>query len=74
MAEDNMPEGYTHTPSTSAFINHIGKVYHRKTTNEAGDVIHSSALRVEDHHVNTWGMAHGSLMAGLAEIGCAGPG
>lgn len=74
MTEQTIPEGYTYTPSPSAYINHMGKVYHRKTTNADGVEIFSSAIRVEDHHVNSWGLAHGSLMAGMAEIGCAGPG
>lgn len=72
MNEDNMPEGYTHTPSTSAFINHIGKIYSRKWTDDKGEDVSSIAIRVQDHHVNTWGLAHGSFMAGLAEIGSSG--
>lgn len=74
MADDKIPEGYSYTPSASAYINHMGKVYQRRWTDTNGEEVVSSALRVEDHHVNSWGMAHGSLMAGLAEIGCAGPG
>lgn len=71
MADDTIPEGYDYHPSSSAFINHIGKVYQRRTQGPDGEIA-SSAIRVEDHHVNTWGLAHGSLMAGMAEIGCAG--
>lgn len=74
MTDQNIPEGYSYEPSPSAYINHMGKVYHRKTTDAAGETTHSSAIRVEEHHVNSWGLAHGSLMAGMAEIGCAGPG
>jgi Uncharacterized protein, possibly involved in aromatic compounds catabolism len=73
MTEQTTPEGYSYTPSPSAYINHMGKVYHRKSTNAAGEQVHSAAIRIEDHHVNSWGLAHGSLMAGMAEIGCAGP-
>lgn len=74
MADDTIPEGYSYKPSPSAYINHMGKVYQRRSRNEQGEEVFSSALRVEEHHVNSWGLAHGSLMAGMAEIGCAGPG
>lgn len=73
MTDQTVPEGYTYSPSPSAFINHMGKVYQRKTTNADGDLVASAAIRIEDHHVNSWGLGHGSLMAGMAEIGCAGP-
>ena len=72
MPEDALPAGYTYTPSPSAYINHMGKVYQRRSRNADGDEVVSAALRIEDHHVNTWGLAHGSLMAGMAEVGCAG--
>lgn len=72
MADDTIPEGYTYEPSPSAFINHMGKVYHRRTQDAERGEVASSAIRIEDHHVNSWGLAHGSLMAGMAEIGCAG--
>ena len=69
--EHDFPEGYTYQPSPSAFIDHIGKVYQRVTRNDDGKNIVSSAIRVDPHHVNSWGFAHGSFMAGMAEIGCA---
>jgi acyl-coenzyme A thioesterase PaaI-like protein len=72
MADDSIPEGYSYKVSPSAFINHMGKVYNRRSTNEKGEEIASAAIRIEAHHVNTWGLAHGSLIAGMAEIGCAG--
>lgn len=74
MADDNIPEGYHYKVSPSAYINHMGKVYHRRTRNAEGEEVVSAALRIEDHHVNSWGLAHGSLIAGMSEIGCAGPG
>ncbi|HUD93912.1 PaaI family thioesterase [Sphingobium sp.] len=70
--DDIIPEGYGYKPSPSAYINHMGKVYHRRSQNERGEEIVSAAIRIEDHHVNSWGLAHGSLIAGMAEIGCAG--
>lgn len=73
MAEERIPEGYSYKPSPSAYINHMGKVYTRRSQNDDGEEVVSAALWIEDHHVNSWGLAHGSLMAGMAEIGCAGP-
>jgi acyl-coenzyme A thioesterase PaaI-like protein len=70
--DDNMPEGYIHEPSTSAFINHIGTVYSRRWTDSTGQDMASVAIRIRDHHVNTWGLAHGSFMAAMAEIGGGG--
>jgi acyl-coenzyme A thioesterase PaaI-like protein len=72
MANDSIPEGYSYKLSPSAYINHMGKVYTRRSQNEKGEEIASAAIRVEEHHVNSWGLAHGSLIAGMAEIGCAG--
>lgn len=72
MADDETPEGYSYKPSPSAYINHMGKVYSRRSENEKGEEVASAAIRIQDHHVNSWGLAHGSLMAGMAEIGCSG--
>ncbi|EQA98710.1 acyl-coenzyme A thioesterase PaaI-like protein [Sphingobium wenxiniae] len=72
MADDTIPEGYIYKPSPSAFINHMGKVYSRRSQNADGEEVVSAAIRIEEHHVNSWGLAHGSLIAGMAEIGCAG--
>jgi acyl-coenzyme A thioesterase PaaI-like protein len=74
MADDTIPDGYTYEPSVSPYINHMGKLYQRSPVVEGGEEIFSSAMRIEEHHVNSWGLAHGSFMAGMAEIGCAGPG
>jgi acyl-coenzyme A thioesterase PaaI-like protein len=74
MADDTPPPGFTYSPSPSAYVDHMGKLYTRRSTTAEGVEIVSSAIRVEEHHVNSWGLAHGSFMAGMAEIGCAGPG
>jgi acyl-coenzyme A thioesterase PaaI-like protein len=68
-----IPNGYTFTPSSSAFINHIGNVFQKRVKRPDGTEEVWAALLVEAHHVNTWGFCHGSLMSGLAEIGTAGP-
>jgi len=72
MSETTVPEGYTYEPSPSAYVNHMGKIYLRRSTDPGGQDIVSAALRIEPHHVNAWGLAHGSLIAGMAEVGCAG--
>jgi acyl-coenzyme A thioesterase PaaI-like protein len=72
MAEKiEMPEGYTHEPSGSAFVDHIGQIHRRSSRDASGQDIVLMAVRVEPHHVNSWGFAHGAFMAGMAEIGCA---
>lgn len=71
--EDRMPEGYTWEESSSAFINHIGRVYMRKTEEPDGSKFSWAALRIEKHHVNTWNFGHGSMMAAMAEIGTSSP-
>jgi acyl-coenzyme A thioesterase PaaI-like protein len=69
----DIPEGYSYEPSVSAFINHIGHVYSRRTAGPNGDEVWA-ALRIEPHHVNAWNLCHGAVMASMAEIGTAGPG
>ena len=32
-----------------------------------------AALRVEQHHVNSWNFAHAAVIGAMADIGCAGP-
>jgi acyl-coenzyme A thioesterase PaaI-like protein len=66
---DEIPEGYAYEPSPSAFPNYVGRIFHKKATNAEGRLEHWTALRLEDHHVNSWGKAHGGLIAFLAEIG-----
>ena len=69
---DEMPEGYTHEPSTSAFVNHIGKIYNKVVIAPDGTKETWVAIRIEPHHVNTWGFAHGGFMAAMAEVGTGG--
>ena len=69
---DAVPAGYTHEPSTSAFVNHVGKVYNKVVTREDGTKETWAAILIEPHHVNTWGFAHGGFMAACAEIGTGG--
>lgn len=73
MSED-IPEGYGYAPSPSAFPNHVGRLFSRKAAADDGTVEHWFALRVEDRHVNAWGMAHGGLIAFLAEVGVSAAG
>ena len=73
--EEQAPPGYGYEPSTSAYINHIGRVYSRRIQ-PPGDAPEQvwAALRIAPHHVNTWNLCHGAVMASMAEIGTAGPG
>lgn len=72
---NDIPEGYAYEPSPSAFINHIGRVYSKRIQPEDGGPEQVwAALRIQDHHVNSWGLCHGAVMASMAEIGTAGPG
>jgi len=69
--DEKVPDGYAYEPSTSAFVNHLGKVFSRKIIDADGDETTSAAIWIEERHVNTWSLAHGSFLAGMAEIGCA---
>jgi acyl-coenzyme A thioesterase PaaI-like protein len=66
---DDIPEGYSHEESTSPFVNYIGPIFHRETVSPEGVRQFWRALRIKDHHLNTWNFGHGALMAGLAECG-----
>jgi uncharacterized protein (TIGR00369 family) len=66
--ENDIPSGYTYTPSLSAFVNHVGRIYRKVVETANGDVETWSALRVQAHHVNAWKLCHGAVMASLAEI------
>lgn len=72
MSDDDIPEGYSFAPSPSAFPNHVGRLFHKKVEVPGEESEHWAALRIEAHHVNSWGMAHGGLIAFLAEVGTAG--
>jgi uncharacterized protein (TIGR00369 family) len=70
---DDIPEGYTYAQSSSAFINHVGRVFHKVVEKPGGETEYWRALRVEPHQVNTWNFAHGGLMAALAEMVSGAP-
>src|SRR3546814_12292860 len=72
--DSDIPPGYSYEPSPSAFINHIGRVFSKKVTRDDGTQEVWAALRIQSHQVNSWNLCHGSVMAGMAEIGTAGPG
>jgi acyl-coenzyme A thioesterase PaaI-like protein len=69
----NIPEGYAVADIPSAFVNHIGRIFQKRVKRPDGVEEVWAALRVEDHHVNSWGFCHGALMSSMAEIGTAGP-
>lgn len=68
---DDSPEGYAYTPSPSAFPNHVGRLFHKTVEIAGAEPEKWTALRVEEHHVNSWGLAHGGLIAFLAEVATA---
>jgi acyl-coenzyme A thioesterase PaaI-like protein len=71
--DPGMPEGYKHTPSSSAFVNHVGRAHHRYAVRPDGTEEVWIALRIEPHHVNTWNFGHGGLIAAMAEFANSGP-
>lgn len=70
---DEIPQGYEFEPSPSAFLNHIGRVYQKRETPANGVQEFWSALKIEDHHVNSWGLCHGAVMTAMAEVGTSSP-
>ena len=68
---NDIPQGYTWALSESQFINHIGRVFTKKVPLPDGSEEKWAAIRIEPHHVNTWGFAHGALIACMAECGNA---
>jgi uncharacterized protein (TIGR00369 family) len=73
-ADTEIPPGYLYEPSTSAFANHIGRVYSRHVpAGEGRPEEQWLALRIEQHHVNTWNLCHGGVIAALAEFGVSAP-
>ena len=58
-----IPEGFIPLDRPSPFINTIGPVY-IKPEGEAPVI----GLRIEDKHANTQGIAHGGVLASLADI------
>jgi uncharacterized protein (TIGR00369 family) len=69
---DEIPEGYGYAPSPSAFPNHVGRIFSKTVDGPDGEPEKWTALRVAEHHVNSWGLAHGGLIAFLAEVATAG--
>jgi len=65
------PEGYTYEPTPSAFVEHVGKLHMKKVVRPDGTREAWCAMRVEQHHVNTWNLAHGAVLAFMAEAGTA---
>jgi len=74
MSDDNdAPEGYTYKKVDSAFAEHIGKFYTRRSHDHEGTELFWAALKLDDRHVNIWGLGHAALMASLADIACSAP-
>lgn len=73
MAEESeIPDGYSYEPTSSAFVNHVGRLFMKTETLPDGSLGQVSAMRVEPHQVNVWGLAHGGLIAFLAECVTSG--
>ncbi len=68
---DDIPEGYSFELTTSAFVNHIGRLFTRDAVAADGSVEKWVAMRIAEHQVNTWNFAHGSLITAMAEIATA---
>lgn len=66
-----VPDGYSYQPSSSEFVDHIGKLGRKRTVSLNGEEHDWLAMRVEPHHANKWGFAHGSFLAALGEIGAS---
>lgn len=68
----DVPEGYHYEPTESAFVNHVGRLFSKTETLPDGSSATVTAMRVEAHHVNVWNLAHGGLIACLAECVTSG--
>jgi uncharacterized protein (TIGR00369 family) len=60
--EENVPEGFARLERGGHFLASLGPLYAKKT--EKGLVI---AMRIEDRHLNTRGIAHGGMLVTLAD-------
>ncbi|MFL5388687.1 MAG: PaaI family thioesterase [Myxococcales bacterium] len=60
--EENLPEGFARLDRGGPFLASLGSLYAKKT--EQGLVI---AMRIEDRHLNTRGIAHGGMLVTLAD-------
>jgi uncharacterized protein (TIGR00369 family) len=65
---DDIPDGYQYEPTSSAFVNHVGRIYRKAALGADSDTLVWLALRVQPHHVNAWKFCHGAAIASLAEI------
>ena len=68
---NDIPEGYIYEKSPSEFFNHIGRVFTKTVKAPDGDEEKWAAIRIEPYHANSWGFAHGALIASMAEAGTA---
>jgi uncharacterized protein (TIGR00369 family) len=60
--EENLPEGFARLDRGGPFLASLGPLYAKKT--EQGLVI---AMRIEERHLNTRGIAHGGMLVTLAD-------
>jgi len=58
----NVPDGFTRIERGGHFLGSLGPLYAKKT--ESGIVI---AMRIEEKHLNTRGIAHGGMLVTLAD-------
>ena len=63
-----IPDGYHYEPTPSAFVNHVGRIYRKPALGAESGNRAWLALRIEPHHVNSWQLCHGAVIASLAEI------
>ncbi len=61
-AADDIPEGFQPLDRGGPFLRLLGPLYHRR---EAGGIV--IALRIEERHLNTRGIAHGGMLVTLAD-------
>jgi uncharacterized protein (TIGR00369 family) len=59
---NGVPEGFVPLP-TSAFVEHVGGLYHRPDAPE-----HTFAMRVGPEHANVRGRAHGGFLATAVDV------
>lgn len=65
---DDIPEGYYYEEPPSMFPRHVGRIFQKKLVGADGEPEFWCAIRVEPHHVNAWGLAHGGLIAMMGEV------
>jgi acyl-coenzyme A thioesterase PaaI-like protein len=73
--QDDIPPGYAFEPVSSAFINHVGRIYRKTVPAANGEPEQSwAALRIAAQHVNAWNFCHAGVITLMAEIGTGSPG